>query len=210
MYIFTMVIDYVRCRTVPEVDVIQFVYAWRCQIPGTALVYTMKIATYMCLINPIFVLGVLYFLTCALYKFSSALGWLNILIIIILIIQPCNLHQLLPSTPIHSIIPIPFMWLTIFFVQHSLQVLFGLPLGLELSTSNVMHFFTQSVSSFCNTCPYHLNENFKFRHKFLHCKSSVNYMWCVGTLEKALRKEERAQHTSDLQSSSDSSQKRKA
>ena len=35
----------------------------------------------------------------------------------------------------------------------SFQVLFGLPLGLEPSTSYSMHFFTQS-SSFCSTCPY--------------------------------------------------------
>ena len=41
------------------------------------------------------------------------------------------------------------------FCTTSLQVLFGLPLGLELSTSYSMHFFTQSLSSFCNTCPYH-------------------------------------------------------
>jgi len=31
----------------------------------------------------------------------------------------------------------------------------GVPLGLEPSTSYSIHFFTQSVSSFCNTCPYH-------------------------------------------------------
>ena len=38
----------------------------------------------------------------------------------------------------------------------SLQVLFGLPLGLGPSASYSMHFFTQSSSSsFCNTCPYH-------------------------------------------------------
>ena len=36
----------------------------------------------------------------------------------------------------------------------SLQVLFGLPLGLGPSTSYSMHFFTQS-SSFRSTCPYH-------------------------------------------------------
>ena len=35
----------------------------------------------------------------------------------------------------------------------SLQVLFGLPLGLGPSTSYSIHFFTQS-SSFRNTCPY--------------------------------------------------------
>ena len=36
----------------------------------------------------------------------------------------------------------------------SLQVLFGLPLGLGPSTSYSIHFFTQSSSSFCSTCPY--------------------------------------------------------
>ena len=36
----------------------------------------------------------------------------------------------------------------------SLQVLFGLPLGLGSSTSYSIHFFTQP-SSFRNTCPYH-------------------------------------------------------
>ena len=37
------------------------------------------------------------------------------------------------------------------------HVLFGLPLGLEPTTSNTIHFFTQSLSSFRNTCPYHRN-----------------------------------------------------
>ena len=36
----------------------------------------------------------------------------------------------------------------------SFQVLFGLPLGYEPSTSYSMHFFTQSSSSFRSTCPY--------------------------------------------------------
>ena len=36
----------------------------------------------------------------------------------------------------------------------SLQVLFGLPLGLGPSTSYSMHFFTQSSLSFRSTCPY--------------------------------------------------------
>ena len=36
----------------------------------------------------------------------------------------------------------------------SLQVLFGLPLGLGPSTSYSTHFFTQSPSSFRSTCPY--------------------------------------------------------
>ena len=43
------------------------------------------------------------------------------------------------------------------FCTTSLHVLFGLPLGLEPSTSYSVHFFTQSVSSSRNTCPYHRN-----------------------------------------------------
>ena len=43
------------------------------------------------------------------------------------------------------------------FCTTSFHVLFGLPLGLETSTSYSIHFFTQSVSSFRSTCPYHRN-----------------------------------------------------
>ena len=43
------------------------------------------------------------------------------------------------------------------FCTTSLHILFGLPLGLEPSTSYSIHCFTQSVSSFCSTCPYHRN-----------------------------------------------------
>jgi len=44
------------------------------------------------------------------------------------------------------------------FCTASVHVLFGLPLGLEPSTSYSTHFFTpKSVSSFRNTCPYHRN-----------------------------------------------------
>jgi len=43
------------------------------------------------------------------------------------------------------------------FCTTSVHVLFGLPLGLKPSTSYSIHFFTQSVSSFRNTCPYHRN-----------------------------------------------------
>jgi len=43
------------------------------------------------------------------------------------------------------------------FCTTSVHVLFGLPLGLEPSTSYSIHFFTQLASSFRNTCPYHCN-----------------------------------------------------
>ena len=42
------------------------------------------------------------------------------------------------------------------FYINSVQVLSGLS-GLELSASYSVHFFTQSLSSFRNTCPYHRN-----------------------------------------------------
>jgi len=43
------------------------------------------------------------------------------------------------------------------FCTTSLHVLFGLPLSLEPSTSYSIHFLSQSVSSFRNTCSYHRN-----------------------------------------------------
>ena len=43
------------------------------------------------------------------------------------------------------------------FFTTSVHVLFGLPFGLEPSTSYSIHFFTQSVFSFHNICPYHRN-----------------------------------------------------
>jgi len=43
------------------------------------------------------------------------------------------------------------------FGTTSFHVLFGLPLGLEPSTSYSIHFYIQSVSSFSSTCPYHRN-----------------------------------------------------
>jgi len=72
-----------------------------------------------------------------------------------------NFYQLLPCTMIHSILSVQFTYLTIFFAQ----VLFGLSLGLEPSTSYSIHFFTKSVSSFCNTRPYH--------HSLFCCSTKV-------------------------------------
>jgi len=68
-----------------------------------------------------------------------------------------NIYHLLPSTT-RSIATSLFKlraWQS--FCTTSLHVLFGLLLGLEPSTSYSIHFFTQSVSSFRNTCPYHHN-----------------------------------------------------
>jgi len=57
---------------------------------------------------------------------------------------------------LHDILPVKFTCLTV-FLTISVQVLFSLPLGLAPSTSHSIHFFTQSLSSFCNICPYHRN-----------------------------------------------------
>ena len=54
----------------------------------------------------------------------------------------------------------------------SLQVFFGLPLGLVPSTSYSIHFFIQSLSSFCNTCPYHRNL-FRCSTKIMSSKPSL-------------------------------------
>jgi len=43
------------------------------------------------------------------------------------------------------------------FCTNSFQVLFGLLNGLAPSTTYCMCFFTQSLSSFCNMCPYQCN-----------------------------------------------------
>jgi len=43
------------------------------------------------------------------------------------------------------------------FSTISQQVFFAQPLGLAPSTSYSIHFFTQSLSSLCSTCPYHRN-----------------------------------------------------
>ena len=66
-----------------------------------------------------------------------------------------NLYQFLPSTTIHSILPIQITCLTI--VLHNLS-----PCSLwSTSWSGALHFifhtFLHPVSSFCNTCPNHCN-----------------------------------------------------
>jgi len=65
------------------------------------------------------------------------------------------LYQLSLSTTIHCILLVQFTCFTEYFSTTSLQVLFGLTLGLRPSASYFIHFFIQSSSSFCNTCPYH-------------------------------------------------------
>ena len=89
-------------------------------------------------------------------------------------IVPYLLH---PSTTIHGILPVQSMCLTVFFSTISLQVFFGLPLGLAPSTSYSIHFFTQSLSSFRNTCPYHRNL-FCCSTEIMHCAQRITLLCC--------------------------------
>ena len=59
------------------------------------------------------------------------------------------LYHLSPFATVHGILFIQLTCLTVL----SNNLFPGLPLGLEPSTSCSIHFFTQSSSSFCSTCP---------------------------------------------------------
>ena len=61
-----------------------------------------------------------------------------------------------PSTTIHGILPVQSTHLTIFFHNLSPSFLWSNSWP-GTSTSYSIHFFTQSLSSFHNTCPYHRN-----------------------------------------------------
>jgi len=68
-----------------------------------------------------------------------------------------------PSTPNPSSLLTRHTWQSL--CTTSSHVLFGPPLGLQHTTSYSIHFFTQSLSSFRNTCPY--------RHSLFCCSSNV-------------------------------------
>jgi len=71
------------------------------------------------------------------------------------------------------------------FCTTSFHVLFGLPLRLEPSTSYSIHFFTQSVSSFRSTCPYHRNL-FCCSVSIISCIPSLSLSSLLGTLSFTL------------------------
>jgi len=66
-----------------------------------------------------------------------------------------NLYQLLPSTTIHNILPVQIACLAIFL--HNLAMSFMVYLLVWSPAPHSIPFFTQWVSSFRNTCPYHRN-----------------------------------------------------
>jgi len=67
------------------------------------------------------------------------------------------------------------------FSTISLKVFFGLPLGLVPSTSYSIHFFTQSLSSFRSTWPYHRNL-FCSSTQIMSSNSSLPLNSLLGTL----------------------------
>jgi len=89
-------------------------------------------------------------------------------------------YLLSPSTAIHDILPIQSTCFRVFF--HNLcPVFFGLPLGLAPSTSYSIHFFTQSLSSFHITCPYH-RHLFRCSTEIMSSKPSLPLNSLLGTL----------------------------
>ena len=76
-------------------------------------------------------------------------------------IVPNLLH---PSPTIHSILPLQFRCLTVFFHNLSPSFLWSTSWP-GTSTSYSIHIFTQSLSSFRITCPYHRN--------LFHCSTEI-------------------------------------
>ena len=66
----------------------------------------------------------------------------------------------------------------------SVQPFFGLPLCLAPSTSYSIHFFAQSLSSFCSTCPYHCNL-FCCSTKIISSNPSLSLSSLLGTLSSS-------------------------
>jgi len=67
------------------------------------------------------------------------------------------------------------------FSTISLHVFLALPPGLAPSTSYSIYFFTQSLSSFCSTCPYHHNL-FCCSTKIMSSNPSLSLNALLGTL----------------------------
>jgi len=96
---------------------------------------------------------------------------------IMVINHPYLLH---PRTMIHGILPVQSTCLQSFSTIF-LQVFFGLPLGLTPSTSYSIHFFTQSLSSFRNICPYH-RSMFRCSTEIMSCNPSLSLNPLLGIL----------------------------
>jgi len=71
-----------------------------------------------------------------------------------------------------------------FFCTISVQVFFGLPRSGTLHSCSI-HFFTQSLSSFCSTCPYHCHL-FCYSIEIMSSNSSLSLNPLLGTLSLSL------------------------
>ena len=91
-----------------------------------------------------------------------------------------NLYQLLPSTTIHSILLVQITSLAMF-----LHNLFPCPLW-STSWSGALHLFTQSVSSFRSTCPYHRSLFFFCSITIISSIPSLSLNSLLGTLSFTL------------------------
>jgi len=94
-------------------------------------------------------------------------------------------YLLPPSITIHGIPPLFNLRAWQSFSKISLQVFFGLPLGLAPSSSYSIHFFTQSLSSFHSTCLYHRNP-FCGSTEIMSSNPSLSLNPLLGTLSCSL------------------------
>jgi len=83
------------------------------------------------------------------------------------------------------ILLVQFACLTVFFHNLCPSFLWSTPLGLALSSSYSIHFFTQSLSSFRSTCPYHRNL-FCCSSKIMSSNPSLFLNPLLGTLSFSL------------------------
>ena len=84
------------------------------------------------------------------------------------------------------------------FCTISVQVFFGLPLGLAPSASYSVDFFTQSLSSFRSTCPYHRNL-FCCSTEIMSSNPSLSHNPLLGTLSYSFMPSEVSPHFLFLQ-----------
>jgi len=92
-------------------------------------------------------------------------------------------YLLPPSVTFHGILPIQFTCLTVLF--NNQKVFLAPSLGLATSTSYFIYFFTQSLSSFCSTCPYHHNL-FCCSTEIMSSNPSLSLSSLLGTLSCSL------------------------
>ena len=92
------------------------------------------------------------------------------------------LYQLPPSTTIHSILHVQVSWLGVFLHNLSPSPLWSTRWS---GTLHFIHFFIQSLSSFCNTCPYHHNL-FCCSTEIMSSNPNLSHNSLLGTLSFTL------------------------